>query len=282
MEIQTNPLKSYFRKPGIFIKLPSKGNFYTTPPKDLNNMGEIPIYPMTAKDELLLKNADALLNGTAIYRLITSCAPSILDAESMPSIDLDVILLAIRRCSYGTNMDVSTIHQCDDGSQTDNEHSINLDHFISTINTVENDTIVEVSEQIKVYVKPITVKNLLHLNWIQYEQIRNLQIAEQSNRSEKERLQILESSYEILTEANIKIVSDCIDTVVLPDGVIVTDTKNIREWITDLDNTNFKKIEKAVTELGESGLNKKFQVSCKHCEKNYETTLNLNPTTFFG
>jgi hypothetical protein len=95
MENQNNPLKSFFRKPGIWIKLPSQGNYYTTKPADLNDMGEIPVYPMTAKDELMLKNADALLNGTAITGLIKSCAPSIVDPENMPAVDLDTLLVAI-------------------------------------------------------------------------------------------------------------------------------------------------------------------------------------------
>jgi hypothetical protein len=108
MENQTNPLKSYFRKPGIWAKLPSQGKFYSQAVTDLNEMGEIPVYPMTAKDELLLKNADALLNGTAIYSMLASCVPSIKNVEEIPSIDLDLLLLAIRRASNGESMEITT------------------------------------------------------------------------------------------------------------------------------------------------------------------------------
>ena len=52
---ENNPLKLYFRKPGIWIKLPSAGKFYKEAPADFNDMGEIPVYPMTAKDELIMK-----------------------------------------------------------------------------------------------------------------------------------------------------------------------------------------------------------------------------------
>jgi hypothetical protein len=91
MENRINPLKQYFRKPGIWIKLPSQGNFYKDKPADLNEMGEIAIYPLTAKDELMLKNADALLNGSAITQMINSCAPTVVDPMAMPAIDLDAI-----------------------------------------------------------------------------------------------------------------------------------------------------------------------------------------------
>jgi hypothetical protein len=56
-----NPLSDYFRQPGTYITLPSNGRFY----KDkltLSDSGELAIYPMTAKDELRLKNPDALFN----------------------------------------------------------------------------------------------------------------------------------------------------------------------------------------------------------------------------
>ena len=219
MENQNNPLKSYFRKPGIWVKLPSQGQFYTVKPKDLNEQGEIPVFPMTAKDELLLKNADALLNGSAIVDLIRSCAPTINDPENMPSVDLDAILLAIRRCTYGETMDITTIHDCKEDAK--NEVSLNLNAVISTIKVVDSIEPVIMSNDIKVYIKPVTVKQLLNLNWVQYEQIRNLQIAEQQEVDEKTRVDILQKSYHTLTSQNIKIVSECIETVLLPDGVTV-------------------------------------------------------------
>ena len=77
-----NPLKAFFRKPGIWIKLPSQGRFYSVKPSELNEMGEIPVFPMTAKDELMMKNADGLLNGNAIVELVRSCAPCIADQRT--------------------------------------------------------------------------------------------------------------------------------------------------------------------------------------------------------
>ncbi len=279
MENQNNPLKSYFRKPGIWVKLPSQGHFYKVTLKDLNDMGEIPVYPMTAKDELLLKNADALLNGSAITELIKSCAPAINDPENMPSIDLDVVLLAIRRATYGSSMDISANHDCKENAT--NEVSINLDGLIATIKTVDSIDPVTLSSEIKVFIKPITVKQLLNLNWVQYEQVRNMQLAEQDNIDEKTRVDMLQKSYYELTSQNIKIVSECIDTVVLPDGISVTNAANIKEWATDLSKQDFKLIETAIMSVGNKGVDKTFKVQCRHCEKEFESQLDLNPTTFF-
>jgi len=280
MENQTNPLKSYFRKPGIWIKLPSRGYFYKVKPSSLNDMGEIPIYPMTAKDELLLKNADSLLNGTAIYDLIKNCAPSIQDPESMPNIDLDAVLLAIRRATYGEYMDITVQHDCNTDAK--NEVRLNLDHFISTIKTIDQVEPIILDNGIKVFVRPVNVRQLLRLNWVQYQQIRNLQHAEQNGVDEKAKIDILQSSYAELTEASVAVVSDCIDTVLLPDATAVTDKDNITEWVLDLSNTDYKKIENLIMGLSEQGLQKKFQVTCDKCGKEFDSQIDLNPTTFFG
>lgn len=274
---ENNPLKSYFRKPGIWIKLPSAGKYYDERPSDFNDMGEIAVYPMTAKDELIMKNADALLNGSAINQLMASCAPSIKNADTMPAMDLDAVLLAIRRCTYGDNIEIET--QCSHCS-ANNSHSLNLNYFISTITTVDSTDPVDL-DGIKVFVKPVNVKQLLSLNWVQYEQVRNIQLAEQNNIDEKEKINILQAGYTALTNKNIEIISSCIDTVLLPDGASVTDTANIREWAEQLSQPEFKKIEQAIMSMARKGMKKDFSVGCSSCGKEYESNLDLNPTTFF-
>lgn len=279
MENQTNPLKSYFRKPGIWIKLPSQGKFYSVKPSDLNDMGEIPVYPMTAKDELMLKNADALLNGTAIYKMIESCVPSIKNVEEVPSIDLDMLLLAIRRCTYNESMDIITSHNC--AEQAETESRLNLDYFIASAKTVTVLDPIELKDGIKVFVKPVNLKQLLNLNWAQYEQVRNIQLAEQQGSDEKTKMDLLQQGYQALTDQNVKVVANCVDTVLLPDGISVTNPEHITEWVKDLNNQDFKKLERGILALGELGVSKMFKVECKHCGQEYESQLDLNPTTFF-
>ena len=279
MENRVNPLKQYFRKPGIWIKLPSQGNFYNDKPTDLNEMGEIPIYPLTAKDELMLKNADALLNGSAITQMINSCAPSITDPMVMPAIDLDAVLVAIKRCTYGESQDVTcSCPKC----ETSNEVTINLNQIISSIKSVEKLEPVELDNGIKVFIKPVTVHNLLNLNWVQFEQIRNIQLAEQNNVDETTKVNLMQKSYQVLTEKNIDIVSSCIDTVLLPDGIAVTDNENIKDWINDLSKPDFTKIEESIMVTSSMGIDKEFNVSCKNCNTDFKSSLDLNPTTFFA
>jgi len=276
---ENNPLKQYFRKPGIWIKLPSQGQYYDSKPHDFNIMGEIAVFPMTAKDELLMKNADALLNGTAITQLLNSCVPSIVSVDSMPAIDLDVVLLAIRRCTYGEDLDIQT--QCTE-CNANNDSVLNLNHFIAGITTIDNIEPIELTDGIKIFIKPVNVKQLLNLNWVQYEQVRNIQLTEREGMNEKEKVNILQKSYHVLTDQNISIISACIDTVLLPDGGNVTDQGNIKEWVEQISQPEFKKIENGIMSLAEKGMRKKFEVKCQNCSAEYQSSLDLNPTTFFA
>ena len=65
----SNALTKYQRTPKLYIKLPSGGKYYEKGSIDLSMEGTLPIRAMTARDELLLKSPDALLNGESINPL---------------------------------------------------------------------------------------------------------------------------------------------------------------------------------------------------------------------
>jgi hypothetical protein len=91
MSLPNNPLKQYFRRPSIYLKLPSGGVGYPLGSLNRTENGELPVYPMTAIDEITSKTPDALFNGSAVVEIIKSCVPDITDPWSIPSTDLDAI-----------------------------------------------------------------------------------------------------------------------------------------------------------------------------------------------
>ena len=103
---EINPLKQYFRRPGLYLKLPSGGSGYTPADLVLPENGELPVYPMTAIDEITAKTPDALYNGVAITEIIKSCVPNILDPWKITSVDLDAVLIAIRAATSGGEMEL--------------------------------------------------------------------------------------------------------------------------------------------------------------------------------
>ena len=67
--------------------------------------GSLPIRAMTARDELMLKSPDALLNGDSLVHIISSCVPDIIDPKKVYAPDIEAIILGIFFASYGKTID---------------------------------------------------------------------------------------------------------------------------------------------------------------------------------
>ena len=141
-----NPLGEYFRKPSIFIELPSKGNFYKQRP-NLSADGELAVFGMTARDELVLKNPDALLNGEGILEVFKSVVPDIKNPGEIPTPDYNSILLAMRVASYGKDMDYMVT--CPECSKVDTV-TFDLHALLATNSALETEYIAELESGIKV------------------------------------------------------------------------------------------------------------------------------------
>ena len=96
-----NPLSSHFRAPKLFAPIPSAGKFYESAVVEMPETLELPVFAMTAKDEMIMKNPDALLNGEAVAQVIQSCVPNVKNARAMLSSDIDVLLVAVQGATYG-------------------------------------------------------------------------------------------------------------------------------------------------------------------------------------
>ena len=130
--MSNNPLRQYFRRPALYISLPSKGKYYPQGTLDMPENGELPVYPMTAIDEITAKTPDALFNGNAVVDIIKSCIPSIKDPWNLPSTDVDTLLIAIRAATNGNDLEVESIcPACDETGK----YGVNLISLLSGINT---------------------------------------------------------------------------------------------------------------------------------------------------
>ncbi len=91
MTENTNPLGKYYRQPQIYIRLPSKGKYYGPDVFTPTETGEIPVLPMTAKDELSFKTPDAMMSGQATVDVIQSCVPNFKNAWKMVNFDNSIV-----------------------------------------------------------------------------------------------------------------------------------------------------------------------------------------------
>lgn len=99
-----NPLLQFARGVETSVKLPSNYQFYPDGFITYNNIGEVDIFPMRGADEIQLLNSEALVSGTAIVNLIKSCVPGIADPNEMFYNDMNVVLLGIRKATYGDKL----------------------------------------------------------------------------------------------------------------------------------------------------------------------------------
>ena len=134
MTIQNNPLKQYFRRPAIYLKLPSGGKMYAPGVVSIPESGELAVYPMTAIDEISSKTPDALYNGTAMADIIKSCIPDIKDPWSINSIDLDAVLIAIKSAAGGDDMSIGS--QCPSCTEI-SDYAVNLVGILSQLKSAD-------------------------------------------------------------------------------------------------------------------------------------------------
>ena len=152
--MSNNPLTQYFRQPSIYVKLPSNGQHYPDGALDTPQNGELPVYPMTAIDEMTYRTPDALFNGVAVTNVIKSCIPNIKDPWAMPAMDVDSVLVAIRIASYGHNMEISTTcPHC----QNEADYGLDLRHMLEQMKSPDYSQSIT-SGDVQFFFKPMTYK----------------------------------------------------------------------------------------------------------------------------
>ena len=124
-----NPLQQYFRQPKIYISLPSGGT-YNKPGTINGDPNRLPVFGMTGMDEILMKTPDALLAGESTVKVINSCCPAITDPWDLSSLDIDLVLTAIRIATYGGDINIANVcTECDTANEYSLPLSVLIDHY---------------------------------------------------------------------------------------------------------------------------------------------------------
>jgi hypothetical protein len=279
-----NPLKKFYRQPKIYIKLPSSGNFYPPESIDMPPTGEFPIFAMTAKDELLMKTPDALMNGQATVDVIQSCVPNIKNAWDVPSIDVDAILVAIRIATYGEMLDVTAyVPGLDETKSYETDLTSVLDHLLHA--TYESEVVID--DDLTIYLRPLTYREFSSHSLKTLEEQRLLRVVTDESIDEVRKLELFSQSFKKLTDLTVNTVSMSVAKVLTPDDV-VTNSGFIQEFIDNADKDFFKKVVDHLEEQKEKFTIKPFKVKFTAEEvahgapEEMEVPITLDGSNFFG
>lgn len=275
-----NPLLKYYRTPGISVKLPSMGRFQDEGNVSFTATGDVPVLPMRAADEMLMKSPDALMSGLALEETIKSCCPSIKDPAQLPTPDVDVLLLAIRAATYGNNMTVDAdCPKC----ETENEYEFDVATILETITPLEDEYVVRLSDELTVYLRPFTFRINTQASTLVFHETRKLQLldSQEIKPSVEQRQIIVNHSYKSLNDMNIQMVAECVERVITPEGP-VTDKKHIQDFVNNIEQGWVAKLEDVLKKINDSGVNKHHNVTCNKCKHEWETIVEFDPTTFFA
>jgi DNA-directed RNA polymerase subunit RPC12/RpoP len=272
-----NPLTVAFRQPKIYMKLPSESKFWEFGSIELPVTGDLPVMSMTGKDEIILKTADALMNGAATVEMLQSCIPSIKNAWKMPRIDLDALLIGVRLATYGDKLDVEIkCPKCGDVSP----YEIDLHYMMTNIKLPDYDNAVEINGLL-VNFKPQNYEQYNKSNLESFEQKRL--VAQLANPAipEEERAKGMREIVKRVTEINVIQIADNIESIIAGDTK-VSDRALIEDFLKNTDLETFTKIKNKINELNASYKMPSMHIRCSNCNHEFESNIDLDPVTFFA
>lgn len=280
---EQNPLKQFFRQPKVYITLPSQGKFYPEGAIDWPENGELPIFAMTAKDELTFKTPDALLNGQATVNVIQSCVPNIKNPWLMPSIDLDAILIAIRIATYGENMEITTKTP---GTGEEKDFTVDLRQLLNKLVTASFENIIKMRDM-TVEIRPLTYKEFTDSSLKTFEEQRIFRLVNDETISDGEKLAKFNQSFTKLTDLTVSVLTQSITKITIGDTE-VTNAAYIKEFV---DNTD-KEFYTAITDHLELQ-KQKFQIEpikvtssneevAAGAPKEYDVPITFDQSNFFA
>jgi hypothetical protein len=261
----TNPLNKYFRQPSIYMRLPSQGRHYPQGSLEMPENSELPVYPMTVRDEIMNRTPDALFNGDSVVALIESCVPNIKNAWAVPSVDMDAILIAIKIATYGKDLEINGLcTHCKEYS----DYTIDLNKQLAQFGRSDYSLPSKIG-QFTIAFRPLSYKEINETSQEQFTEQKVMNILPESKMSDKEKLQQINELLVKITDGTIITLTKSIESI-RTDDVIVNDEQQIKEFLDNCSSTVFTAIKNAAIEKRSAG------------NKIYEQNLTLDASNFFG
>ena len=273
-----NPLSGYFRQFKLYMKLPSGTAYYKPDQVKFTDTNEVGIMAMTGRDELILKNPDALLNGEAVIEVIKSCVPAISDPKILLTNDIDALITAVRMSTYDDALETEIkCPQCGH----DNLFKLDLQYALDNMSYLEPEYVVNLDSGLSVFLKPYGFPEFLKGMHSQFEHSKIVRTIENQNLTDEQRLkefskafkQIANTTYELILSSIIKVVDES-------KGIDVKDKEFIKEFLANIEKHDADKIGDMIKEINKIGVKRTFTARCEKCQHQWESDIDFNPVNF--
>lgn len=276
MSQNPNPLSKYFRQPAIYLPLPSGGKFYPPGAVNMPVNGELPIFPMTAVDEITNRTPDALFNGSATANIIGSCIPDIKDPWAITSVDLSALLCAVRLASYGHDMNITTT--CPSCGNT-HDVTVDLRMVLDAIKMPDYNQPLVVGD-LNFFFTPLTYRQINEISKTQFEDSKLIQVLNDTEIPEEKRMEQLGDAFRRITALTMRSISASIGAIKTQD-TMVTDQQQIEELLVNAPKSLFEAVRDRAVLLREQTDLKPVQITCETCQHQYPQSFTLDMSNFF-
>lgn len=274
-----NKLSKYYRAPKLYVRVPSQGAF--NPEVESAMGGELAVMAMTGRDETMIKNPDALLNGEAVTSAIKSCVPGIQEPKDMPITDIDTLLIAIKIATTGEEHEVSaTCPKC----KTESRGVVNLRNILPTAKLLDSEYPVKLDTGVTVYVRPYTFSMQTEAALAAFDETKTLQNLTQEKEINSESMSIYNKSFRRMADMSVSLLGRSIIKVVTPEGDEVSDPNEIFAFIQNIDSNAAKQIDEVLAKINSLDIDKKVEMTCgkETCGNVWTSEIDFNPTDFFA
>ena len=274
-----NPLNKLFRQPAIYLALPSSGSWWPTGAIQLPETGEVPIYAMTTKDEIILRTPDALINGQGMVDVIQSCCPNIKNAWQMPATDVDAVLIAIRIASYGHSMDFeSKCPHCEE------VHTYTMD-LRTMLEAIRAPSFAQEHnlDSFVIKFRPQAYYGVNKNSKISFE-ISKLGQAIDAMEDDESRANEAIAQMNRLVNLNLEVLTDATEYVALAENPEqkVYDKNFILEFYANIDGKTVTKIQEIYGDIAATGAVPPQQTTCAGCQEPLTIAVTFDYANFFA
>lgn len=280
METQTkiNPLKQYFRQFKLWLKLPSGTSYYPPGVINFSELGEVGVMPMTGRDELILKNPDALLNGESLIEVIKSCVPGVSNPRILLTNDIDALITAIRYATYNDSLETEL--SCPSCGHS-NLFKLDLQYSLDNMTYLEPEYVINLDSGLSVFVKPYAFPELLSGLHAQFEQSKLTRAIENQSITDDQRIKLFSTAFKELSNVTFNLMCNSVIRVVDESrGIDVNDREFIRDFLFNIEKKDIDLISNLIKEINQVGIKRSFAARCEKCNHEWESEIDFNPVNF--